>query len=175
MGSYEAINGGMEFTAFNMLVGAPYSEYWMVDGWTVTELWEAISSEDGLNSMITVGTYIGTGSHDDYNYVGLPYAHALSVIGTAVIEKDDQTFQRLVKIRNPWGQEYYYGPYSDQSEWTQEELDFLDHELDDDGSYFVKIEDFPDFFESVTIAKDVQGWKRSSFEVLGDDEKHNAQ
>ena len=61
MGSYEAINGGMEYTAFDMIVAAPYQEYWSED-YSVNELWDAISTADASGAMLTVGTYVGTGS-----------------------------------------------------------------------------------------------------------------
>ena len=84
---------------------------------------------------------------------------------------------RLVKIRNPWDQEFYAGPWSDSASiWSNEELlTKASHELENDGEFFVSIEDWTQLFESITIAQDVQGWKRSNHEVLGDDLPVNRQ
>ena len=77
----------------------------------------------------------------------------------------------MVKLRNPWALEEYAGPYSDSSDdWTQALLNQTGHELADDGYFYVKIEDFPANFESVTIAKGAEGKHRTSFAKLADDE-----
>lgn len=75
--------------------------------------------------MITAGTYIGTGTDQDKNAVGLPYSHALTVLGTLkVTSSTNGTEHHLVKIRNPWGQEFYNGNWSDKSFiWTDDLLE----------------------------------------------------
>lgn len=128
MGNYEAINGGMEYTAFDMLIAGGYAEYWSEET-SVDEFWEAISTADANNDMITVGTYVGDTWGDQYsNELGLPYMHAFAIIGSDTVNLPNGSQQRLVKLRNPWAMEEYSGPYSDSSDdWTQALLNQTGH------------------------------------------------
>ena len=65
--------------------------------------------------MMTAGTFVGTGSDQDKNELGLPYDHALTLLGTKTITSQQGAETKLVKIRNPWAVETYHGPWSDQS------------------------------------------------------------
>lgn len=48
----------------------------------------------------------------------LPTGHAYTLLATVEVSENGQTY-RLVKIRNPWANERYSGPFSDQSSyWT---------------------------------------------------------
>ena len=56
---------------------------------------------------------------NDYPYTGLPGGHAYTVLGAAELKLDDGSVIELVKMRNPWGNEAYTGPWSDSdSVWT---------------------------------------------------------
>ena len=62
-------------------------------------------------------------------------------------------------MRNPWSSEYYFGPWSDSSsQWNEELLAQADHTPLDDGEYYIPVEDFVGYFESITVGKDVSGW-----------------
>lgn len=73
-------------------------------------------------------------------------------------------------MRNPWSQEFYFGPWSDYSaKWNDELLAQVDHTPLDDGEYYIAVEDFVENFESITVGKDVTGWQRSNYDVFSDD------
>jgi len=57
---------------------------------------------------MTVGSFYSDGGDKLTNDVGLPYSHAFSVLDTVTIENN-----RLVLVRNPWGEESYFGKWND--------------------------------------------------------------
>uniref|UniRef100_A0A672TST5 Calpain-3 n=1 Tax=Strigops habroptila TaxID=2489341 RepID=A0A672TST5_STRHB len=85
---------------------------------------------------------------------GLVKGHAYSV--TAV---EETTFKgekiRLVRLRNPWGQVEWNGPWSDKSEeWTfinEEEKIRLQHQIVEDGEFWISFEDFMRHFTKLEI------------------------
>jgi Calpain family cysteine protease len=62
----------------------------------------------------------------------------------------DYRGKRFLKIRNPWANSEWTGPWSDGSkEWTREAtkewrggLGVLEHEFDNDGAFIMEYEDF---------------------------------
>ena len=83
---------------------------------------------------MSCASHHGTGSDKDTNDKGLPYMHAFTINGT--VKLSDGT--KLIKIRNPWGSEWYEGPWSDSgNKWTEkykEEAGYVDS---DDGLWFI--------------------------------------
>uniref|UniRef100_A0A8C4UFP5 Calpain-3 n=1 Tax=Falco tinnunculus TaxID=100819 RepID=A0A8C4UFP5_FALTI len=85
---------------------------------------------------------------------GLVKGHAYSV--TAV---EETTFKgekiRLVRLRNPWGQVEWNGPWSDKSEeWNfinEEEKIRLQHKIVEDGEFWISFEDFMRHFTKLEI------------------------
>uniref|UniRef100_A0A8B9NR92 Calpain-3 n=1 Tax=Accipiter nisus TaxID=211598 RepID=A0A8B9NR92_9AVES len=85
---------------------------------------------------------------------GLVKGHAYSV--TAV---EETTFKgekiRLVRLRNPWGQVEWNGPWSDKSEeWNfinKEEKIRLQHKIVEDGEFWISFEDFMRHFTKLEI------------------------
>ncbi|POI36117.1 hypothetical protein CIB84_000134, partial [Bambusicola thoracicus] len=85
---------------------------------------------------------------------GLVKGHAYSV--TAV---EETTYKgekiRLVRLRNPWGQVEWNGPWSDKSEeWNfidEEEKTRLQHKIAEDGEFWISFEDFMRHFTKLEI------------------------
>ncbi|KAM6225993.1 calpain-3-like [Porphyrio hochstetteri] len=85
---------------------------------------------------------------------GLVKGHAYSV--TAV---EETTFKgekiRLVRLRNPWGQVEWNGPWSDKSEeWNfinETEKIRLQHKIVEDGEFWISFEDFMRHFTKLEI------------------------
>ena len=47
--------------------------------------------------------------------------HAYTLLDAFELYKDGQPQEKLLKIRNPWGSEYFSGSWSDASElWTED-------------------------------------------------------
>jgi hypothetical protein len=59
-------------------------------------------------------------SSSDMKAVGLVDGHAYSLMAAKVIRLEKGT-ERIVKIRNPWGQKEWEGDWADNSEkWTEQ-------------------------------------------------------
>ena len=113
-GNYEFLEGGVIGPAVQALTGAPFYD---VDNSAMgeDELWDFIDKHYREGDMMSCSSFVGTGSDRDTNDIGVPYRHAFTINGT--VKLGDGT--KLVRIRNPWGSEYYKGPWSDQSDkWT---------------------------------------------------------
>ena len=78
------------------------------------------------------------------NALGIAYRHAYTVIDTKKLK--DGT--KLVKIRNPWGEEKYHGPWSDKdSRWTDENRTEVDLVEKDDGLWWIDAANYHSNFE----------------------------
>lgn len=59
---------------------------------------------------------------------------------------------KLVKLRNPWGHAEWKGAWSDSSYlWTNQVRKDLNHEVADDGLFFMSFADYVLHFKSTTI------------------------
>jgi hypothetical protein len=59
------------------------------------------------------------GQGEEGNASGIHSGHAYSLISVHEFEKDGKTV-RLLKLRNPWGEGEWKGPWSDRSTlWTE--------------------------------------------------------
>ena len=83
--------------------------------------------------------------------------------------------ERLILLRNPWGTDMYRHEYADSSgEWTNAKLQQRDIPVDDqDGLFYVKVEDFFASLDSTFINYDTTDWFPSSFLMLDDPAKKN--
>ena len=58
--------------------------------------------------------------------------------------------ERLLRIRNPWGEKEWQGPWSDGSEqWTPEWMQLLNHRFGDDGMFWISYKDFLRKYQSL--------------------------
>lgn len=104
---------------------------------------------------------------------GLAANHAYTVLGVASITKNGKEV-RLVKVRNPWGDNQYNGPWSEKSgDWTAELKAEVDAKLGgvghgDAGVFYMDITTYRLNFDGTDINEDVSGWDLSYFLMLGD-------
>ena len=81
---------------------------------------------------------------------------------------------RLVKVRNPWGENQYNGPWSESSgDWTAELKAEVDRKLGnvghgDAGVFYMDITTYRKNFDGTDINEDVSNWDLSYFLMLGD-------
>ena len=92
--------------------------------------------------------------------------HAFTVLGTHTLSNK----QRLVKIRNPWGEETFKGAWSDSSaKWTdklKKEVGLINTKKD--GIFYMAIEDYQKQFEETQINYNPKGMSQASFLRLND-------
>uniref|UniRef100_A0A6Q2YIC9 Calpain-3 n=1 Tax=Esox lucius TaxID=8010 RepID=A0A6Q2YIC9_ESOLU len=85
---------------------------------------------------------------------GLVKGHAYSVTGVEESQHKESKV-RLVRLRNPWGQVEWNGPWSDNSkEWAslpKGEKDKLQHQSAEDGEFWMSFEDFKKNYTKIEI------------------------
>ena len=147
IGNYARTVGGFSVDAINTLTGSPYETLWHDYVTDSSEVWDLISTHDPDRGLLVGSTPCAGGSDDTTNDLGLVNCHAYVVLGHAVLTRNDQ---KLVKMRNPWAQEQYYGPYSDDAvnsadQLTAEDLTELGHTPGEDGVFYMREEDYFSF------------------------------
>ena len=122
--------------------------------------------------MIT-GTPCADGDDTTVNDQGLVNCHAYPVLGFHTLSRNGQ---RLLKLRNPWSIERYYGPWSDlhdNAEYTLTEADKeeLDHTAAMDGVFWMAIEDYVAYTSYTSMNYDVyeHGWHHAWHLTVDDD------
>ncbi|CAE6382095.1 unnamed protein product [Rhizoctonia solani] len=93
---------------------------------------------------------------------GLVPRHAYSIL-----EALEVNGKRFLRMRNPWGQSEWNGPWSDGSkEWTSEWLAYLPelhHKFGDDGEFLMEYKDFLRTWATIERSRLFDGgWKLSS-------------
>uniref|UniRef100_A0A8C5AQM6 Calpain-3 n=1 Tax=Gadus morhua TaxID=8049 RepID=A0A8C5AQM6_GADMO len=148
-GSYEALKGGNTTEAMEDFTGG------------VTEFYEMKEAPKELNKIMKKalerGSLMGCSidslvpaRFETRTTTGLVKGHAYSV---TAVQEDSKV--RLVRLRNPWGQVEWTGPWSDNSkEWTslsKDEKEKLQHQNAEDGEFWMSFEDFKKNFTKIEI------------------------
>ncbi|GAW25838.1 putative calpain family cysteine protease [Rosellinia necatrix] len=134
-GDYQAIEGGFTGEGIEDLTGGVTTELYSTDILDKEHFWkeELMKVNDEFLFGCSTGMWgIGRGERK-----GIVELHAYSVMRAVEIDG-----QRLVLLKNPWGQGEWKGPWSDGSkEWTAEWLTKLNHRFGDDGSFWISYDD----------------------------------
>ncbi|RXN04639.1 calpain-2 catalytic subunit-like protein [Labeo rohita] len=173
-GSYEALAGGSTTEGFEDFTGG------------ISENYELSKAPPYLFKLmqkaLTLGSLLGcsidiTSSYESEAVTSLKLVkgHAYSVTGAEEVHSYGCPVQ-LVRIRNPWGQVEWTGPWSDNSnEWNSiqpEEKSKLDYS-GEDGEFWMAYSDFIQQFSKLEIcnltpdtlsSEDVSRWNYSQFE-----------
>ncbi|KAM3863037.1 calpain-2 catalytic subunit-like [Diretmus argenteus] len=151
-GCYEALSGGSTTEGFEDFTGG-IAETYQLDK-APPQLFKIIQKALGLGSLL--GCSIDISSSYDLEAVTalkLVKGHAYSVTGAQEVHLRGSPVQ-LVRIRNPWGQVEWTGPWSDgSSEWDyvcEDEKLKLDH-IAEDGEFWMSFSDFVKQFSKLEI------------------------
>ncbi|RMC12711.1 hypothetical protein DUI87_10236 [Hirundo rustica rustica] len=152
-GSYESLKGGSTIEAMEDFTGG-IGEMYDVKA-APDNFYEIL--EKALKRCSMVGCSIDTSSAAESEArtpFGLVKGHAYSVTGIEEVSYRGQQV-KLIRIRNPWGQVEWNGPWSDNSaEWhsvSPLEQRRLSQAAQDDGEFWMKFEDFKVHFDKVEI------------------------
>ncbi|XP_031685241.1 calpain-3-like isoform X2 [Oncorhynchus kisutch] len=155
-GSYEALKGGNTTEAMEDFTGGVTEFYEMKEA--PKELYKIMKKALERGSMMgcSIDSLVPA-RFETRTVTGLVKGHAYSV--TAVEEcKQSQHKEpkvRLVRLRNPWGQVEWNGPWSDNSkEWvslSKGEKDKLQHQSAEDGEFWMAFEDFKKNYTKIEI------------------------
>ncbi|ESZ92336.1 hypothetical protein SBOR_7285 [Sclerotinia borealis F-4128] len=133
-GDYAAIEGGFTGEGLEDLTGGVTTEIFSTDILDKEYFWkeELLKVNKDFLFGCAAGIFWGRG-----NRKGIYEGHAYSILQAVEIDG-----QRLVLLRNPWGEGEWKGAWSDGSkEWTPEWMKKLEHRFGDDGSFWMSYED----------------------------------
>ncbi|XP_034391530.1 calpain-9 [Cyclopterus lumpus] len=151
-GSYESLKGGSTMEAMEDFTGG------------VGENYETKNAPDNLfaimNKALDRGSMMGcsiditsSAESEAKTSTGLVKGHAYSITGMEELTVRGQKVQ-LIRIRNPWGQVEWNGPWSDGSrEWNYVDQAEKDRILkkSDDGEFWMEFSDFKKNYDKVEI------------------------
>jgi len=155
-GCYHALIGGLPSDALEDLTGGLAVTYYLGNE-TPKHLKRTLSKALRNETLVCAG--IEGQSEGDNIYLkkstGLISGHAYSVLKFAQVKRTDGKIDHLLKVRNPWGQGEWKKVYSDRSTvWqliTRADRDRLDYEIENDGEWWMRYEDFIQYFSEVTL------------------------
>ncbi|XP_068606996.1 calpain-9 [Brachionichthys hirsutus] len=152
-GSYESLKGGSTMEAMEDFTGG------------VGEIYETKKAPDNLFSIMKKaldrGSMMGcsidissSAESEAKTTTGLVKGHAYSITGLERVNYRGKPVQ-LIRIRNPWGQVEWNGPWSDNSrEWgyiDKAEKSRILQNSTDDGEFWMEFEDFKKNYDKVEI------------------------
>uniref|UniRef100_A0A8C9XB05 Calpain 2, (m/II) large subunit, like n=1 Tax=Sander lucioperca TaxID=283035 RepID=A0A8C9XB05_SANLU len=151
-GCYEALSGGSTTEGFEDFTGgiAEVHELKRPDA----QLFHIIQKAQSRGSLMGCSIDITSSSESEaVTSQKLVKGHAYSVTGTAQVEHQGGT-EKLIRIRNPWGQVEWTGAWSDNSmQWRQissEDRERLSHRSED-GEFWMSFADFLRHYDRLEI------------------------
>ena len=156
-GSYIRIGtGGSPHEVFDVFTEA-YSEEIKVSYQKRDELWSKLI--DGFEKGFVMTA--GTSANGFVEEVGLDCAHAYSVLGMYEINGE-----KVIRLRNPWGEGEFSGEWSDySSKWTEDLKKKYNYYEKDDGDFFMGFRDFLRYFVKMGIAKLHISWSSTKLRI----------
>ncbi|XP_074531601.1 calpain-1 catalytic subunit-like isoform X2 [Halichoeres trimaculatus] len=173
-GCYEALIGGNSIEGFEDFTGG-IAEVYDLDR-APPKLFQIIQRALKLGSLLGCSISISSAFQSEaLTYRKLVKGHAYSVTGVVQVHSNGELVQ-LVRVRNPWGEVEWTGPWSDESsEWetvSEEEKSKLNH-VAEDGEFWMSFTDFVRQFSTLEIcnltpdtleSNDVGRWNQYQFE-----------
>lgn len=137
--------------SMSCLTKAPAFSYYVTDS-TLEDLFKTVMDADQKNWIMT--TICGFDDTEKKQEVGLVSGHIYSLLGAY-----DFGEVKLFKLRNPWGRGEFKGAYSDTStKWTPEMKKKVGLVVANDGVFFINIQDFKLYFETINICQYQDNW-----------------
>ena len=163
-GSYAKIGcGGSPTEVFDVLTEA-YSEQIPINPYYKDYIWETMYDAEKKGYIMTAGT-----SSDIFNLnlegVGLCAGHAYTVLGVMEIDTG-KGLEKVVRLRNPYGNGEFNGDWSDYSKkWTPELKKKYNVVVKDDGDFYIGYDDFLNYYITLGICKLHPGYKTTSVKM----------
>ncbi|XP_068581007.1 calpain-2 catalytic subunit-like isoform X2 [Cebidichthys violaceus] len=175
-GCYEALSGGNTIEGFEDFTGG-IAEVYTLDK-APTNLFHIMQRALSLGSLLGASIDITSAYETEaVTALKLVKGHAYSVTGAEEVHFRGRSIQ-LVRLRNPWGQVEWTGPWSDgSSEWkhvNEDEKSKLYH-IADNGEFWMSYSDFIKQFSKLEICNltpdtlmndDVGHWNNYQYEGM---------
>ena len=144
--------GGEPNEVFDVLTEA-FSEKHSINKNTKENIWKILEEGQGKGYVMTAGTS-GDVNNLDIEEMGLSPAHAYTFLKTYKVNTDNG-IERIVKLRNPWGNGEWSGAWSDSSKkWNQNTKKQCEYQEDrDDGVFYMSFDDFVKYYVTMGIVK----------------------
>ena len=144
-GNYIRIGcGGSPNEVFDVLTEA-YSEEVTVKAASKDAIWAKLVDGQKKGFVMTAGT----SASEDVEDVGLSPGHAFTVLGVHEIKGE-----KVIRLRNPWGEGEFNGDWSDySSKWTEPLKEQFHYYEKEDGDFFMGYKDFLIYFVTMGFAK----------------------
>lgn len=152
-GSYAAIEGGLSAIAFSDLTGMPVDKIdtKKLDTDDLFEKLEGLMELEWTTCTSINGNFNANETKKNY---GLVTGHAYTILGA-----QEYKGIKLVKLRNPWGNFEWKGQWSDNDpNWTPELKKAFGFKKANDGIFFMSIEHFKHFFDSIEVLDYEDDW-----------------
>ena len=144
-GNYIRIaSGGFSNESFDVLTEA-YNEEMTFEGKSGDIIWQKIKEGKNKGFVMTAGTY----PYSFVESVGLWYSHCYTILDIHEIKGE-----KVIRLRNPWGEEQFHGDWSDNSsKWTEILKKKYKFDKKEDGDFYIGFTDFLHYFRLVGFAK----------------------
>ncbi|CAD8104986.1 unnamed protein product [Paramecium sonneborni] len=149
-GSYLNIEGGNPAIAMRDLTGAPYENK---ENGSAQEFWDYCEQNHEQGFLLTAYTKEAELVNHE-NELGLLAGHAYAILKLANVQDSNNKICRIMQMRNPWGRVEWKGDWCDNSKkWTEQTKQQYSVEDNDDGIFWMSIEDFRTFFAGIGVCK----------------------
>eukprot|EP00340_Litonotus_pictus_P002393 CAMPEP_0170516292 /NCGR_PEP_ID=MMETSP0209-20121228/2543_1 /TAXON_ID=665100 ORGANISM="Litonotus pictus, Strain P1" /NCGR_SAMPLE_ID=MMETSP0209 /ASSEMBLY_ACC=CAM_ASM_000301 /LENGTH=764 /DNA_ID=CAMNT_0010801111 /DNA_START=96 /DNA_END=2390 /DNA_ORIENTATION=+ len=147
-GGYRNTIAGKENEALNALTGFPAERYdTRASVMDRDELWDLVLRSDKASNVMCTTTIVDKSIKE----AGLISLHAYTLVGAEVVTYDGKE-ERLVKIRNPWGNTEWNGRWSDNSElWTDDLKKQVKFENKNDGIFHMNLDDYQKYYNYISV------------------------
>lgn len=176
-GGYHNIEGGLIREAMHDLTGAPAITYFVSEG-SADDHWKVLREADAKDYIMACGSddINKTGNDNIDKTIGLAGNHAYSLISVHEIvyeggrkrqlrpeEPSSANNEKILKLRNPWGQGEWKGEWSDNSsKWTPELKTELGWSKGDDGIFFIGFNDWRKYYSDYQVCYYNDNYKYSA-------------
>ena len=145
-GNYLHIAGGDNSQGVRYMRGGP-STYVFTIYKTADQIWDYIREHLSNGDNVTASSMGGSDTlTDDW---GIVLGHAYTIAGVKTLSNGT----RLIRARNPWGQDEYKGDYGcDSEKWTDKLVkEVPDAKNHDDGYIYLPVEQFKVSFRAIDV------------------------
>lgn len=146
-GTYARTEGGLPSFAAGHIMGVP-SESHDHDSVDTEDFFKMLESADKRNFTMMSASH---GEGEVKSAEGVVSGHAYSLISIHKVKHEGRDL-RLLKLRNPWGSGEWQGDWSDKSPlWTSALKKHVGFRDEDDGIFFIELEDYMKHFAWTSI------------------------
>ena len=143
--------GGLPNEVFDICTEA-YSDYILIQKKSKADLWKIIIESEKKNYVMTAGTTKNLNGIK-LEKIGLTPGHAYAVLKALEIDTGT-TVEKVVQLRNPWGNFEYSGDWSDySSKWTDELKIKYEFNKKNEGIFYMAFDDFSQYFLTMGLSK----------------------